>query len=193
MSDIQKVQGSDAHKVSTRSFQDPDPNDPDTIIDDVKLTRWDKASRRLRDLVAKRDALPLDHSFQTAAILDAQIVRAREALKRAEGDVSRRQESIDEWRADAGRETYNSSRRNGRGTPHADVASMTPEQRQQHDKDGAADRAWRRRCRKAGWPEVKIQAELVVRIRSREAKRAASYEADEEQAELERNPMFGAF
>lgn len=193
MTNSDKLQGSTGPKASKHTFQDPDPNDPDTIIPEVKLTRWDRASRRLRDLVAKRDALPPDHSFHTAAILDAQIIRARAAVKRAEGDVSRRQESIDEWRADAGREDYNASRRNGKGTPHADVASMSPQQKQRHDKDGAADRAWRARCRKAGWSEVKIQAELVERIRSRDAERAAESQADTEQAELERNKHYGMF
>lgn len=193
MTNCDKLQGTNAPKSSNHTFQDPDPNDPDVIMPEVKLTRWDKASRRLRELLAKRDALPADHPHHTAAILDHQIVRARQAVKNAESDLTRKRESIDDWRAGDGRETYNAGRRNGKGTPHADVDSMTAEQRERHDKDGAADRAWHARRRKAGWSEIKIQAEFVVRVRAREAKRAAEAQADEDQATLEKNAMFGMF
>ncbi|TGN68282.1 hypothetical protein E4L95_01990 [Paracoccus liaowanqingii] len=193
MTNSDKLQAFNARKSPNYTFQDPDPNDPDVIMPEVKLTRWDKASRKLRDLLAKRDALPADHAHHTAAILDHQIVRARQAVKSAESDLTRKREGIDEWRAGDGRELYNANRRSGKGTPHADVGTMSFEQRRQHDKDGAADRAWRARCRKAGWSEIKIQAEFVVRVRAREAKRAAAAQANNEQTYLEQNPVFGMF
>lgn len=172
-------------------FKDPDPNDPDVIFDEVNLTRWDKASRKLRELQAKRDALPPDYPPHLVAALDQQITFARDALKRAEGDVSRRQEKIDEWRADAGREEYNASRRKVRDNPNADLSNMTEAVKRQRKQAQINDSKWLARRRDAGIPEAQIQAALVERIRIREAKRLDRTQADAEQAALEALPGYG--
>ncbi len=183
------------HARSHQTFLAPDPNDPDIIMPEVKLTRWDKASRKWRDLVAKREALPPDHPSQKVALLDQQIVTARKALKRAESDVERRQERIDEWRAGAGREVYNAGRRKKRATPNLNrkKADLTDAEKEQRKQDQTNDSRLVKRRRDAGIPEAKIQAELVARIRAREADRAAKARADEEQAELEKRSDFGLF
>lgn len=180
-------------KNTGQSSLTPNPNDPDIIMPDAKLTRWDKASRRWRDLVAKREKLPPDHPPHKVALLDQQIVTARKALERAESDVSRWQEAIDNHRADAGRADYNRRRRKVRSQPNADLSDMTPKQKEQHGKDRRADANFVKRRRNAGIPEAKIQAELVVRIRAREAERAAKARAAEEQAELEQHPHYSLF
>lgn len=153
-------------------FQSPDFNDPDVIREDVKFTRYDKARKRLADLIAEREALPSGSSPTKRLALDDKIKRAERALEAAKSDVSRVRESIDLWRAGAGRDEYNASRRNGKGTPHADTSNMTEEQKAQHKDDMAFKRTFRSRCRKRGWPDNKIEAELIIRIREREAARA---------------------
>jgi|GEM_PF-3551151 len=177
------------------SFQDPDPSDPDTIMDEVRLTRYDKASRKLRDLVAKRVALPADHDARKAAILNRQIESARKAVAAAQDDVARRRDEIDAWRADAGREEYNARRRKVRDKPNADLSKLklTPEQIKQRKLDQTADKKWLDRRRALGAPEAQIQAEFVVRVREREAKRAAATQDAIEQAEMEALPNYGKF
>ncbi|MBY0136903.1 hypothetical protein [Paracoccus yeei] len=175
------------------SFLAPDPNDPDVIIHEVKLTRYDVASRRWRELTAKRAALPPDHDPRKAAALDQQIKTARDAVKRAESDVSRRQESIDEWRSGAGREEYNASRRKVRAKPNADLSSLTPEQQAQQARDRRSDANWLKPRRDAGIPEVQIQAEFAIRIRDREAVRATAATEQDEQAAMEALPGYGLF
>ncbi|HWL56528.1 MAG TPA: hypothetical protein VNQ78_07605 [Paracoccus sp. (in: a-proteobacteria)] len=175
------------------SFQDPDPSDPDTIMDEVRLTRYDKASRKLRELEAKRAALPADPDANKVAILNLQIENARKAVAAAQDDVARRRDEIDAWRADAGREEYNAGRRKVRDKPNADLSKLRPEQIKQRKLDQTADKKWLDRRRALGAPEAQIQAEFVVRVREREAKRAAAAQDAIEQAEMEALPNYGKF
>lgn len=172
-------------------FLAPDPNDPDIIMPEVKLTRYDVASRKLRELEAKRASLPPDHDPRKIAALDMQIKIARATVERAESDVSRMQEGIDEWRAGVGREKYNAGRRKVRTKPNADLSSMTPDQKAQHERDRRSDANWIKRRRDAGTPDAQIQAELAVRIRTREASRAEQARVDAEQAAMEALPHYG--
>ncbi|KGJ01678.1 hypothetical protein EQ718_24090 (plasmid) [Paracoccus versutus] len=168
-----------------------DPDDHDIIVHEVKLTRYDKAIRKRRDLEAKRAALPADHDPCKVAALDMQIKIARAAVERAESDVSRMQEGIDEWRAGVGRERRNENRRKVRTKPNADLSSMTPDQKAQHERDRRSDANWIKRRREAGMPEAQIQAELAVRIHTREAKRAEQARVDAEQAAMQELPHYG--
>lgn len=173
------------------AFTSPDRNDPDIILDEVRITRWDKASRKWRDLRAKRDALPADTTARKVALLDEQIRIARQAIKRAEGDVSRRQEEIDQWRADAGREEYNAKRRKVRQKPNTDLTDLTDAEKDQRKKDQRADGNWLKRQRSAGITEAQIQAKLVIRIQARDADRAAQALEEKQQIEMEALPNFG--
>jgi hypothetical protein len=178
-------------------------DDEGQIWEPVKLTPYDRRRQELRELEAKRDAIlakqdRTDDDQRRLAALAPLITKAqarfdREA-KRGMDALWRKRRGIDEWReSEAGRETYNSSRRKVRVSPNAAPRKMTPETKAQHDKDMASDRVWRSRCRKAGWPEDRIQAELVVRIRDRDAKRNAQAQDDAEEAAMRALPGFGAF
>jgi len=169
-------------------FQTPDFDDPDVIREEVKLTRYDKARDKLRNLEEKRAALPADCAPAKIAIIEEQIKRAREAVKAAEGDVARMRDGIDEWRAGAGRDEYNASRRNGKGTPHADTSNMTEEQKAQHEKDMAFMRTFRSRHRKKGWADNKIEAALIVKMRERGADRAAMVQEEADEATMRADP-----
>lgn len=168
----------------------------------VKLTPYDRRRIELRDLEAKRDAIQakgeLTAEDQTRlAVLAPLIDKAQKRFdregQRALDDVSRKRRAIDDWRAGEGREVYNAKRRGIRDQPNADLSELTPDQKKQRELDQNADRKWMKRCRADNWPEARIQAELVVRIRSREAKRAAQVQVDEAEAEMRANPHWNIF
>lgn len=180
-----------------------DDDDEGPIWEPVRLTPYDRRRQELRELEAKRDAIlakqdKTDDDHKRLVVLAPLITKAqarfdREA-KRGMDDLWRKRRGINEWReSEAGRETYNSSRRKVRVAPNADLSQMTPEAKAQHDKDMASDRVWRSRCRKAGWPENRIQAELVVRIRDRDAKRNAQAQDDADEAAMRALPGYGVF
>lgn len=157
------------------SFQAPSRDDPDIIFDEPKLTRYDRAMLDLRKAEAARDAL-LELSSRTElqsrnlTILERQVAQAKTAMERAQSDISRLQDSIDAYRkTPEGKEKRNASRRNVRAHGNADLSGLTAEQKEQHQKNMAADRKWRERQRKAGWTEEQIQAGLAARRIEREA------------------------
>ena len=168
----------------------------------VKLTPYDRRRIELRDLEAKRDAIQakgeLTAEDQTRlAVLAPLIDKAQKRFdregQRALDDVSRKRRAIDDWRAVEGREERNQARRKVRAEPNADLSDLTEDQKKQRKLDQTADSRWMKRCRADNWPEARIQAELVVRIRSREAKRAAQVRVDEAEAEMRANPLYGLF
>lgn len=178
-------------------FQDPDPNDPDVTIHAPKITRWDRANTKLRELEATKAALPEDADVHSVVSLDGQIARARKAKEVAEGDVSRKHEGIDEWRAGAGRKQRNEERRNGNGTPHAysreEFSRMDPADKTQHAKDMAWKRCERSRLKKKGLSGERLEAELAVKLNQRLAEREARAGEDAAEATMLADPNFGMF
>lgn len=172
-------------------FQTPDFDDPDVIREEVKLTRYDRARKRLADLTAEREALPSGSSPTKRLTLDGKIKKAEQALERSKGDVSRKQEGVDLWRKGAGRDEYNASRRNGKGTPHADTSNMSEEQKAQHEKDMAFIRTFRSRHRAKGWTDDKVEAALIVKMRERGADRAAKAQEEADEAVMRALPNYG--
>jgi hypothetical protein len=173
-------------------FQDPDPDDPDVIIHEPKVTRFDKAMTTLRELEAQKAALPVDADVHSVVALNSQIEEARKKKERAESDVSRKQEGIDDWRKGAGREEYNASRRQ-REQPNADLSEMTREERARRHQDQRNDSKWRKNCAAKGMTEAQIAAAFVDRVQKRDADRAAK--ADEKAAEetMRALPTFNMF
>lgn len=167
----------------------------------VKLTPYDKRRAELRDLEAKRDAI-LSKSEQTAEdqkrltvlgpLIDKAQARFDREGARALDDTYRKRRGIDEWRAGVGREEYNAKRRN-RPEPNADLSELTPEQKKRRKQDQTNDAKFVKRCRADGWPETRIQVELAVRIREREASRAGKVQDDADDAAMKANPLFGRF
>lgn len=168
-------------------FQTPDFDDPDVIRDDVELTRYDKARKRLADLTAEREALPSGSSPTKRLTLDEKIKKAERALERSKGDVSRKQEGVDLWRKGVGREQRNAGRR-ARSEPNADLKDMTEEQKTRRHQDQKNDSKFVKRRRDAGMPEDQIQAELIIRIREREADRAAKAQEEADEATMRADP-----
>lgn len=172
-------------------------DDCEIIYHEPKLTRYDRAYLDRRKYQTERDAIlanPVrsDSDTRRLLVLEHAIEKACAAMKRAEGDVSRRQEGIDEWRAGEGREVYNAKRRK-RGMPNDDLSELTPEQKKQRKLDQTADSKWLDRRRNDGIPEHRIQAEFVARVQEREAKRAGRTEADAEEADMKKLPHYGQF
>ena len=179
--------------------QDEYEDDEGRIWPVVKLTPYDKRRAELRELEAKRDAI-LSKSEQTsedqkrlavlAPLIDKAQARFEREGKRALDDTYRKRRGIDEWRAGEGREEYNAKRRD-RPEPNADLSALSPEQKKRRKQDQTNDAKFIKRCRADGWPEARIQAELVVRIREREAERAAKAEVDADTAVMMKNPNYG--
>lgn len=170
-------------------------DDCEIIYDEPKLTRYDLAYLDRRKYEAERDAIlakPVraDSDARRLLVLEHAIEKAKAAMKRAEGDVSRRQEGIDDWRAGEGREVYNAKRRK-RGQPNDDLSDLTSEQKKRRKLDQTADSKWLDRRRKDGIPEPRIQAEFAARIRQREADRAAKAQEDAEEATSRVDPRYG--
>lgn len=160
------------------------------IWPEVKLTAYDRRRNELRELEARRDAIQSkgelgDRDRQTLAALAPLIDKAQARFeregKRALDETYRKRRGIDDWRAGDGREEYNAKRRD-RGEPNADLSELTPDQKKRRKQDQTNDTRWMNRCRVGGWPEARIQAELVVRIRQREAERVVTVQGDAEKA-----------
>lgn len=176
------------------TFQAPNPDDEDVIIEPVRQTRYDKARSRLRELEAKREAIlaqseTCDEDKMRLLELSKNIRTAKErfdkASERAKIDIARRQESIDEWRkTDAGKAIYNASRRKVRDQPNNDLSHMQndPVKLAQYRRDKRSDANWIKRRRDKGIPEQDIRAEYVLRLEERQRKRG-----------LEELPNFGLF
>ncbi|MGA0539041.1 hypothetical protein [Neotabrizicola sp. VNH66] len=168
----------------------------------VKLTPYDKRRLALRELEAKRDTITakgeLTAEDQTRLAVLAPLIDKAQALfdregQRAKDDTSRKHRGIDKWRAGDGREQRNQSRRKVRAEPNADLSELTPEQKNRRKLDQVADSRWMKRKRADGWPEPRIQAELVVRIRQREADRADKAQVADDEAAMRADPNFGKF
>lgn len=179
--------------------QDADDDGP--IWEPVKLTPYDRRRIELRDLEAKRDAIQSKGALTSddqrrlallAPLIDKAQARFDREGERARDDTFRKRRGIDEWRAGAGREEYNAKRRT-RDTPNADLSDLTPEQKKRRKLDQVADNRWMKRCRNNGWPEQRIQAELMVRVRQREEERAEKVAEDTEEAAMRDDPNFGMF
>lgn len=177
------------------TFQDPDPNDPDVIIEQPKLTPYDRRRMELRELEAKRDAILAggevsDDDQRRLAALAPLINEARKRFdlecKRATDDLWRERRSIDDWRAGEGREERNKSRRKVRTAPNADLSAMTPEEKAQYGRDRRSDTNWFSRRRKKGESEASIAAAYAERLELRRRERAAM-------EELHSHPDFGKF
>lgn len=171
------------------------------IYEPVKLTAYDRRRNELRELEAKRDAIKskaeLTAEDQTRLAVLAPLIDKAQARFEREGklaldDTYRKRRGIDDWRAGAGRDEYNAKRRN-RGEPNADLSELTPDQKKRRKQDQTNDGKWMKRCRVDGWPEARIQAELVVRIRQREADRADTAQIADDEAEMKADPNFGMF
>lgn len=178
-----------------------DYDDEGPIWAEVKLTPYDKRRAELRDLEAKRDAIQakgeLTGEDQTrlavlTPLIDKAQARFDRETQRALDDVYRKRRGVDDWRAGEGREEYNAKRR-ARDEPNADLSGLTPEQKKQRKLDQTADSRWMKRCRVDGWPESRIQAELVTRIRQREADRAVKAQTSDDDAEMRSRPTYGMF
>lgn len=177
--------------------QGPDPDDPDVIIHEPKVTRFDKAMTTLRELEAQKAALPVDADVHSVVSLDCQIAEARKKKQRAESDVSRKQEGVDDWRKGPGREEYNEKRRNGNGTPHAysreELSRMDPADKTQHEKDMAWKRCERSRLKKKGLSGEHLEAELAVKFEKYLSNRAAKANDKAAEEGMRIRPFFGMF
>lgn len=181
--------------------QDEYVDDEGRIWPVVKLTPFDKRQAELRDLEAKRDEIlskgePTAEDQKQLVMLVPLIERAQarytREIERGKDDAYRKRRGIDEWRAGEGREEYNTSRRS-RPEANADLSELTTEQKKQRKLDQTADSKWMKRCRSDGWSEERIQVELVVRIRKREADRAEKAQAAEDDAHMKALPNYGLF
>lgn len=150
---------------------------------------------------AKRDAIlskgdPTAEDQKQLVILAPLIERAQaryaREIERGKDDAYRKRRGIDDWRAGEGREEYNAKRRD-RPEPNADLSALSPEQKKRRKQDQTNDAKFIKRCREDGWPEERIQAELVARVHKREADRAEKAQADDEDARMKALPTFGMF
>lgn len=184
----------------------PDLSDPDVIQEVIRLTRFDKALQRHRDLRQKLDALealpePTDQDRKRILATQISLDGAERAMQRAQDDLARQRDNIDEWRAGPGREERNEKRRNVRTTPNTDRATlkaMTEAERKLYDQDRRSDANWKK-ARK-DWPAEKLQAAYAVRLQDRDERRKKKASIDAEAVEIERqdavmreNPTFGMF
>lgn len=155
-------------------FRAPSRDDPDIFFDEPKLTRYDRVMADLHKAEAARDALlalprRTDLQARHLTVLERQIAKAKTALQRAQSDISRLRDTIDEYRkTPEGKAKRNAPRRKVRAQANADLSELTPEQLAKHQKNMAADRKWCERQRKAGWSEAQIQAGLAARRIERE-------------------------
>jgi hypothetical protein len=182
--------------------QDEYEDEEGRIWPKLKLAPYDKRRNELNALTAERDLIrglgeTTETDRQRLNELVSLIVTAQERFeregKRALDDTFRKHRGIDDWRSGDGQEEYNATRRKVRLQANAKFPDGSDEKKLQHEKDMASDRSWRSRCRKAGWPEVRIQAELAVRLRAREVNQAAKVEGDAEEAAMRSDPTYGTF
>lgn len=91
------------------------------------------------------DALP---TIAAKNRLDAAWQAQRQALRDADDPVIQERDRIDAWRADAGREEYNASRRSTRAEANADLSGMSAEQKEEHRRLKRAEAQRLRRAAK---------------------------------------------
>ncbi|MDO9581851.1 MAG: hypothetical protein Q7J24_01880 [Desulfomicrobium sp.] len=184
------------------TYQDPSHDDPDVIFEPPRLTRYDKARAKLTGLLAKRDALAAnpalsDKDAQRIVKLNLSIDLAEKAVKRAQDAHQQRLDEIDRWRAGEGADEYNAKRRAKRRTvrahPNADLSNLSEAEKAQYEKDRRSDANWFKRQRDKSVSEDIITAAYAVRIHEREAKRAAKAQADDAEAEMRANPIYGRY
>ncbi len=130
-------------------------------IDDVSLNRRKARSERL--------------------VTAAGIWRSKhELLKREELEILRVVcREIDRWRANEGREIYNSRRRKVRKLPNFDLQAMSDEEARKHRNFQKADSAYRRRRKKAGDTESEIKTGLLRLHAKRSRKQQQEIVGDE--------------
>ena len=177
--------------TNAASSQDEDDDDgPEIIYEPVRYTPYDRRREELRDLQAKRSKLDPATPAHLIAVLDRQIAQAQERFdaekQRALDNGWRKWRGVDEWRAGAGRDKYNSSRRKVRVQPNEDLSDLTPEQKAQRRKDQRADNNWINSRRAKGWDELQIRIAFAERVANRTRQRA-------DEAALAANPDYGRF
>lgn len=179
-----------------------DYDDEGPIYPEVRLTAYDRRRIELRELEAKRDAIqakaeltPEDRT--RLAALGPVIAKAQERfereVQRAKDDLWRKRRGIDEYRAGDGREEYNAKRRSVRQHPNADLSDMTDEQRAQYERDRRSDANWFKRQRDKGMSEAMITAAYAQRLEARQLERTEKAQADDAEAAMQENPIFGMF
>jgi hypothetical protein len=136
----------------------------------TRMSRYDRAFVKKRTLQSKYDAEADLHKKQ---LIGLQLAKAKKVLatelERGADETWRERDRIDEWRAGAGRDERNTSRRNVRikpnlMTPKSILASETPEQREQRER--ATDKTRKKEARAALTEEQKA----AVRLKDRERK-----------------------
>lgn len=137
----------------------PDFDDPDVIKEPIFRTRYDRARQRVADAQAQIAAIEAvtDRSNSDRAkliLLRQELLKAQAALEFSQTDKARQLDSIDEWRADAGREERNAGRRKVRNQPNVRLRDMTPEQRQAHVRELARLKKQRQRAKKRAEKEA---------------------------------------
>ena len=183
-----------------------DDEDDGPIFEPIKLTPYDRRMKELRDLQTRRDAITANGNIGTFGqrrllVLEREIKVAQERFdhegERARDDGWRARRGIDEWRADVGREQYNSSRRKVRVLPNADLSEMSPDQKAQYERDRRSDSNWLKRCREKGMAEPDIAADYRARVADRTHGRkeelALSEQAEADDDGLRNLPGFGMF
>lgn len=143
----------------------PDPSDPNVIIDQPELTRYDKKRAELQKALEKRDTLlstaPLSIEDQrrvdalNIAIPHLQQKFDKEA-QRGLTDLGRLQDSIDAHRAGDGRESYNAKRRKVRGVPNISK-DASPDEKALAKKQKAALRKFRFNLKAKGLPDHEVE------------------------------------
>ena len=183
-----------------------DDDDEGPFYEVSRLTPYDRRFTELRALEAKRDAIKAnvvltDKHMRTLAVLSLEIEVAQRRFRlesaRSLDDVWRRRRSIDEWRAEIGRDQYNCSRRKVRSSPNRDLSDMSSDQKAQYEKDMRADANWFKRRRDQKMTEPEIAAAYLKRLEDRKCKTceaaSAKEQADAEEAHLRSLPGFGDF
>ncbi|MCB5409163.1 hypothetical protein [Pseudogemmobacter faecipullorum] len=182
-------------RASAGRFQDPDFDDPDITRAPIRPTRYDKAVVKRRTLEAEREALTqtLGYDPRTLLVLDEALKHAEGAIKQAQSDLTRKRESIDEYRTTPeGKSKYNAKRRK-RDRPNADRKRMTPEEAKTNDDNRAWERQTRLRMAAKGLSEAEIQAKLIVAFAALQEKRAKKAQAIAEADAMTSQPTFGMF
>ncbi len=84
-------------------------------------------------------------------------------------DGFRKLRGIDQWRAGAGREERNESRRRVRPAANTRLTDLSEEDRAEHERALASNRKWVSRKRADGWTQDQIAAGLAKRHAKRMA------------------------
>lgn len=121
-------------------------------------SRYDRAVFQRIEAQRHHDAMLAQHGPDTLPTiaaknrLDAAWQVQRQALRDADDPVIQERDRIDAWRADAGREEYNASRRSTRAEANADLSGMSAEQKEEHRRQKRAEAQRARRAKKAAVP-----------------------------------------